>query len=156
MKEELLELEKRAHRELERLKDAAGLEKFRIQYLGKKGMLTSMVRKMGDLPAEMRPEVGKLANRVKQDLSLAFEKAREGLHAEKRRATFFLDLTLPGRQPLRGHMHPISQVLRQICDILTKMGFRVAEGPNVELDYYNFEALNIPKDHPARDMQDTF
>ena len=156
MKEELLELEKKARRELERITDLEGLERFRIQYLGKKGLLSSLVRKMGELPPEKRPEVGKLANRVKQDLTLAFERAREGLQSDQGRKTFFLDLTLPGRQPLRGHMHPISQVLGQMCDILMKMGFRVAEGPNVELDYYNFEALNIPKDHPARDMQDTF
>ena len=156
MKEELLELEEKAHRELERITDLKGLESFRIQYLGKKGLLSSLVRKMGQLPPERRPEAGKLANRVKQDLTRAFEKTREGLQSDQGRQTFFLDLTLPGREPLRGHMHPISQVLGQMCDILMKMGFRVAEGPNVELDYYNFEALNIPKEHPARDMQDTF
>ena len=156
MKEELLELEKKARRELDSLKDISSLESFRIHYLGKKGLLTSMVRKMGDLPPELRPEAGKLANRVKKELSQSFEKTLERLEHEKDGATSFLDLTLPGRAPLRGHMHPITQMFREICDIFMKMGFRVAEGPNVELDYYNFEALNIPKDHPARDMQDTF
>ncbi len=156
MKEELLELEKKARRELEGLKDISSLETFRVQYLGKKGLLTSLVRKMGELPPALRPEVGKLANRVKQDLSRIFEEARERLQAGEGGATSFLDLTLPGRAPQRGHMHPISQMFDEICDIFMKMGFRVAEGPNVELDYYNFEALNIPKDHPARDMQDTF
>jgi phenylalanyl-tRNA synthetase alpha chain len=156
MKEELLELEKKARKELEGVKDLSGLETFRIHYLGKKGLLTSLVRKMGDLPPDVRPEIGKLANRVKQDLTGVFKEAAKRLESDQGRAASFMDITLPGREPLRGHRHPISQMFEEICGIFMKMGFRVAEGPNVELDYYNFEALNIPKDHPARDMQDTF
>jgi phenylalanyl-tRNA synthetase alpha chain len=156
MKEQLFELEKLALRDLELITDAPGLEKFRITYLGKKGLFTSFMRKLGELTPSERPEVGKLANLVKTDISKRFEKARENLTSRKSKKISFLDVTLPGREPLRGHVHPISTVIKEVCQIFSKMGFRVVKGPNVELDYYNFEALNIPKDHPARDMQDTF
>lgn len=156
VKEKLLELEKRALQELETIKDLSGLEKFRIDFLGKKGEITSLMKGLGGLPSEERPVVGQLANRIKSDLSKRFEKAEGRLTSGKGDDAPLLDITLPGREPARGNSHPITRVLDEICDILTKMGFRVVEGPNVELDYYNFEALNIPKDHPARDMQDTF
>lgn len=156
VKEKLLELEKRALQELETIKDLRGLEKFRIDYLGKKGGITSLMKGLGGLPSEERPVVGQLANRIKSDLSKRFEEAEGRLASRQGDDAPLLDITLPGREPARGSSHPITRVLGEICDILIKMGFRVVEGPNVELDYYNFEALNIPKDHPARDMQDTF
>jgi phenylalanyl-tRNA synthetase alpha chain len=156
LREQLLELEKKALRELEAVKDPQGLEQFRIAYLGKKGRITAVMKRLGGIPAEERPKVGQLANRIKQALAERFEERKEGISSEKRREVPSLDLTLPGREPARGHVHPITQVFREICDIFKAMGFKVVEGPNVELDYYNFEALNIPKDHPARDMQDTF
>jgi len=156
VREQLLELEKKALRELEGVMDPQGLEQFRIAYLGKKGRITAMMKRLGGIPAEERPEVGQLANRIKGDLAERFEERRGNISSEKRREEPSLDLTLPGREPARGHVHPITQVFREICDIFGRMGFQVVEGPNVELDYYNFEALNIPKDHPARDMQDTF
>jgi phenylalanyl-tRNA synthetase alpha chain len=157
MKEKLDELENRAIAELEKIVNASELETFRITYLGKKGLLTNFMKDLGRLAPEKRPEIGKAANLAKKRLIVFFQAARERLtqESEKRQAAL-LDVTLPGRKPPWGHLHPITQVLKEICDIFSRMGFRVVQGPNVELDYYNFEALNIPKDHPARDMQDTF
>jgi phenylalanyl-tRNA synthetase alpha chain len=156
MKEQLLKLEQKALLELKGINDPSGLEKFRITYLGKKGLLTSYMKKLRDLPAGERPEAGKLANVVKGNLTRRFEEARERVASEKAEGASFLDVTLPGREPLRGHLHPITLVIKEVCQIFSRMGFMVVKGPNVELDYYNFEALNLPKDHPARDMQDTF
>lgn len=156
MKKQLLELEKKAIKELEFITEASELEKFRVTYLGKKGLLTFFLKKLGDLPPGERPEIGGLANQIKGNLSKRLETAAEGIAAAKAKQITFFDVTLPGRQPLQGHLHPVSLVINEVCRILSRMGFRVVQGPNVELDYYNFEALNIPKDHPARDMQDTF
>jgi len=156
MKEQLLELEKRAIKELETLGDASGLENFRVTYLGKKGLLTSVMRKLGGVPPDERPELGRLANQIKGDLAKRLEKARQDIATAKARQPTGFDVTLPGREPPIGHLHPITLVIKEVCQILSRMGFRVVKGPNVELDYYNFEALNLPKDHPARDMQDTF
>ena len=152
---QLLEIEKRALQELEAVNDLSRLEEFRITYLGKKGLISSLMKKMGELPVEERPEAGKLANRVKVNLSKLFNQTLEKIEYRGKKETSYLDITLPGREPARGHLHPITQVLEEVCNIFLKMGFRVVKGPNVELDYYNFEALNFPKDHPARDMQDT-
>lgn len=156
MKAELQELEKKAIGELDEIHDLPGLEKFRIAYIGKKGLIGALMKKLKDLPSDERPEAGKLANQTKVRISKHFEQARERVEADKGEKRALLDITLPGRAPARGHLHPINQVQREICGIFTAMGFKVVQGPNVELDYYNFEALNIPKDHPARDMQDTF
>ena len=155
MKNDLLELEKNAIEELETLRDASELEKFRVIYLGKKGLLTSFMKKVGQLSPSERPEFGKLANQIKGNLSKRLEAAKDTIAAAAGQATLF-DVTLPGRKPPQGNLHPISLVVKEVCQILTRMGFRVVKGPNVESDYYNFEALNLPKDHPARDMQDTF
>jgi phenylalanyl-tRNA synthetase alpha chain len=109
------------------------------------------------VPQEERREAGLKANKAKERLSAAFEARKRELEASEKRDSYdFLDVTLPGRRPARGRFHPITQAAREICRIFGRMGFRVVKGPNVELDYYNFEALNLPKDHPARDMQDTF
>ncbi|MCD4718036.1 MAG: phenylalanine--tRNA ligase subunit alpha [Desulfobacterales bacterium] len=156
MKEQLLKLEKEALLELKGINDPSGLEKFRIKYLGKKGLLTAGMKKLKDLPAGERPEAGKLANVVKGNLTGHFEEARERVASGKAEGASFLDVTLPGREPLRGNLHPVTLVIKEVCQIFSRMGFMVVKGPNVELDYYNFEALNLPKDHPARDMQDTF
>jgi len=156
MKEQLLELEARALKELDAITDLPALEQFRIKYLGKKGQLTSFMKGVGGLAPEERPEIGKLANVAKKNISARFHEVKEVLDSGKGGGTGLIDLTLPGRAPLRGHPHPITCVIQEVCRIFSRMGFRVVKGPNVELDYYNFEALNIPKDHPARDMQDTF
>ncbi len=156
MKEQLLELEKKAIDELETLCDVSALEKFRVTYLGKKGLLTSFMKKLGQLDPSERPEFGKLANQVKKNVSRRLEAVKEGIASTKAGQGSLFDVTLPGRKPLRGHLHPITVVVKEVCRILARMGFKVVKGPNVEVDYYNFEALNLPKDHPARDMQDTF
>ncbi|MFH1479883.1 MAG: phenylalanine--tRNA ligase subunit alpha [Pseudomonadota bacterium] len=156
MKEEFLKLEKRALKELNSIRNLAELETFRIAYLGKKGLLASLMRRLGELPSEEKPEIGQLSNRIKIGLLKGFEEIKERLAAGEKRESYSLDITLSGRKPLRGHFHPITQITKEVCNIFMRMGFRVVTGPEVELDYYNFEALNIPKDHPARDMQDTF
>ncbi len=155
MQKYLLELEQKALLELKAAKGAAELDKIRIKYMGKKGLLSTCMRKIREVPPDQRPEVGKLTNIIKKKLTAYIKDARL-TNARQPAASPRLDVTLPGREPLWGHAHPITLVIDEVCQILSKMGFMVVEGPNVELDYYNFEALNIPKDHPARDMQDTF
>ncbi len=157
MKNKLIELEKRAMQALDAVQDSASLERFRIEYLGKKGEFTSLMRMLGSVDPADRPVLGKLANTVKGRVADRFEEVKkEFAEREAGRKKTVVDITLPGRRPLRGHIHPLTQVLSDICRIFERMGFSVVTGPNVELDYYNFEALNLPRDHPARDMQDTF
>ena len=156
MKEQLLEVEKRAIEELAAARDSSQLENFRITYLGKKGLLTSLMKNLGKVPPAERPEIGKMANLIKTNLTKRFESAIEQSGSGKDSKISSFDVTLPGREPLRGHLHPITLIIKEVCLIFAGMGFRVVKGPNIELDYYNFEALNMPKDHPARDMQDTF
>lgn len=155
MKEKLLELKTKALEDLKKINDISGLEEFRIRYLGKKGLLSALMKNIGKLPPEERPQVGKIANEVREEITKQYEDLKKKLQ-QKEKKERFIDVTLPGRSPERGHIHPITTVIKEVCDIFSKMGFRVVTGPEVELDYYNFEALNIPKDHPARDMQDTF
>jgi phenylalanyl-tRNA synthetase alpha chain len=138
---------------------SAELEQLRVRYLGRQGSLTRLLRSLGSLPAAERPEVGAAANALKRDLEAWLElRLGETREAERRqeRARQRLDLTLPGRRPPRGSLHPLTQVQDEIVRIFVGLGFSVAEGPEIEDDYHNFEALNIPRDHPARDMQDTF
>jgi len=156
MKDQVLDIEKKAIQDLGEVRSLSGLESFRVAYLGKKGLLTSLMKRLGDLSPDERPEAGQLLNRLKSDLTKRFDQARERVLSRKEADVGLLDVTLPGREPFRGHLHPITQVSLEICNIFRRMGFNVVEGPEVELDYYNFEALNIPADHPARDMQDTF
>lgn len=138
---------------------SAELEQLRVRYLGRQGVLTRLLRSLGSLPAAERPAVGAAANALKRDLEAWLElRLAETREAERRqeRARQRLDLTLPGRRPPRGSLHPLTQVQDEIVRIFIGLGFSVAEGPEIEDDYHNFEALNIPRDHPARDMQDTF
>jgi phenylalanyl-tRNA synthetase alpha chain len=131
----------------------------RIEFLGRKGQLTLLLRGVRELPPDKRRDAGEKANTIKQELEERIEEVILRLHNEAKErglAEERLDITLPGTRLPGGSVHPITQVMAQMVDIFTKMGFQVAEGPEVELDYYNFEALNIPRDHPARDMHDTF
>ncbi|HOP47613.1 MAG TPA: phenylalanine--tRNA ligase subunit alpha [Desulfobacteraceae bacterium] len=153
---QLTELKKTALEELATVNDPAELEKLRIKYLGKKGLLTSLMKKIGTLPQDERADAGKVSNLIKSNLSKRFKEESQRIESLKAAQSAFLDVTLPGREPLRGHLHPVTLVIQEVCQIFIKMGFRIVKGPNVESDYYNFEALNLPKDHPARDMQDTF
>jgi phenylalanyl-tRNA synthetase alpha chain len=135
------------------------LEQLRVRFLGRQGTLTSLLRGLGSLPAAERPEVGAAGNAAKRELEALLEtRLGEAREAERRqeRARRRLDLTLPGRRPPLGGFHPLTQVQHEIVRIFVGLGFSVAEGPEVEDDYHNFEALNLPRDHPARDMQDTF
>jgi len=135
------------------------LEELRVRYLGRQGSLTMLLRSLGSLPAAERPRVGAVANEVKRELEALLElRLGETREAERRleRARHRIDLTLPGRRPLSGGVHPLTRVQDEIVNIFVGLGFSVAEGPEIEDDYHNFEALNIPRDHPARDMQDTF
>jgi phenylalanyl-tRNA synthetase alpha chain len=150
----LKSLHQEASEAFDRLADAAEVEAVRIKYLGTKGSVTALLRRMGEVPKEERRDVGRLANEVKTDLNSRLEAALQRAE-EAGAARSALDVTLPGRRRTRGHRHLISRTIDEICGIFTRMGFNVAEGPEVELDYYNFEALNFPPDHPARDMQDT-
>lgn len=135
------------------------LEELRIQYLGKKGELTAVMKGMGALSPEERPVVGQLANEVRSGIEAAMEEKKSMLESQAADAKILsetIDVTMPGRRSAKGKKHPLTTVLDELKDIFIGMGFSIAEGPEVELDYYNFEALNIPKDHPARDSQDTF
>jgi phenylalanyl-tRNA synthetase alpha chain len=127
-----------------------------LRYLGRKGIVTQYLRNISSLPEEERPHAGKLANDTKALLNEAALQAVSALESKISKTIDRIDVSLPGRSFARGKLHPITQVTQEISDIFTRMGFAVAEGPEVEADYYNFEALNIPKNHPARDMQDTF
>ena len=144
---------------LQSVGEPQGLEQLRIKYLGRQGLLTLALREIGKLPPAERPVLGKLANEVKNTIEQLIASRLADVQAQRLQRDLLsqgLDVTLPGRVPLRGHKHPLTQVLEDVEDIFHGLGFHVAEGPEVELDYYNFEALNIPADHPARDMQDTF
>lgn len=135
------------------------LEALRVQYLGKKGELTSVLSQMGKLSAEERPVIGQAANEVRMFIENELKARKEELlkkEMESRLASEAIDVTLPGKSSVIGKKHPLSIVLDEVKDAFISMGFTIESGPEVEYDYYNFEALNIPKDHPARDTQDTF
>jgi phenylalanyl-tRNA synthetase alpha chain len=157
VKQELEKIEQEAQEALKAVSDPTGVMALKALYLGRKGAVTAVLRKISGLPAEERPETGRLANEVKKRLNEAFENALQAFEADRGGAAAdALDVTLPGRPLARGRVHPITQITRAVCDVFQRLGFEIVEGPDVELDYYNFEALNIPRDHPARDMQDTF
>ncbi|MFE5318609.1 phenylalanine--tRNA ligase subunit alpha [Paenibacillus sp. NPDC056579] len=159
MKERLEALKVEALQELEQVTNQQQLAEMRIKYLGKKGPLTEILRGMGALSAEERPIIGQVANDVRGAIEAVIERKQEEYQAaetEARLRAETIDVTLPGRPAPVGATHPINKVIQQIEDIFIGMGYTVAEGPEVEQDYYNFEALNLPKNHPARDMQDSF
>lgn len=159
MKEKLSQIKAAAQAALNEAAELDALESIRIKYLGKKGELTAVLKGMGALSAEERPVIGALANEVRGFLESEIEKKKAeisaALQAEKLKNEV-IDVTMPGKKQSQGKLHPLTQVMNDIKDIFTGMGFSIAEGPEVEYDYYNFEALNIPKNHPARDTQDTF
>jgi phenylalanyl-tRNA synthetase alpha chain len=155
--EEIQKLEGAALGEIQQAQTPEALEALRVQYLGRKGALTQILRALKDLPAEVRRPVGQEANRAKTALEAALDQALIILkEAARRAAAPAVDVTLPGRRPPLGRLHPLNQVMAEVCDIFLHLGFEAVEGPEVELDWYNFEALNLPPDHPARDMQDTY
>ena len=156
MKEMLNQIRQTA---LEKIAAGEDLEQIRIQYLGKKGELTAVLRGMGKLSAEERPVIGQLANQVREEIEAAVAQKAEALKAsalEEQLKAEKLDVTMPGKTARVGHMHPLTRVQRDMEEIFIGMGFSIAEGPEVEYDLYNFQKLNIPENHPARDTQDTF
>jgi len=159
MKERLEALREEALRELAEAADPARLNDLRVKYLGKKGALTEILRGMGGLSAEERPIVGQIANEVRGAIEQTIEE-KQRLFQEQETARRLkaetVDVTLPGRKLPTGAIHPLTRVAREIEDVFLGMGYTIAEGPEVETDFFNFEALNLPKDHPARDMQDSF
>lgn len=160
--EQLQTLQERALarlREVATTEDQAAFEAWRVEFLGKKGELATALRAMGGLSAEQRPVIGQVANDVRAQLESAYATAFgewSTLARRRQEEAEAQDVTLPGRRPFLGAEHPLQKVIRRIEDIFVGFGFTIEEGPEVELDYYNFEAMNFPKDHPARDMQDTF
>ncbi|MFH1562279.1 MAG: phenylalanine--tRNA ligase subunit alpha [Nitrospirota bacterium] len=170
MKEELTSLSKeaclvKAEKEIDEVISFEALEKLRIKYLGRKeGIFTQLLKQMGNLPPQERPETGKLINEIKDTVTQLLEKKGTTLKSEEaclvdeaqKLMRGKMDITLPGILPELGKLHPITKVLKEIVDIFVRLGFQVAEGPEIELSYYNFDALNIPSHHPARDMHDTF
>lgn len=159
MEQQLKDLRESAVAELMKADSPDALNDLRVKYLGKKGSLTGILRGMGALSAEERPRIGQIVNQIRSELEGLIEsKGAELKDAElaKRLASERIDVTLPGRCMSEGHRHPLTLTLERIKEIFMQLGFTVAEGPEVEQDYYNFELLNLPKDHPARDMQDSF
>ncbi len=164
MKEKLYQIQSMAEEEIKVACESAenkseALENIRVKYLGKKGELTAVLRGMGALSAEERPLVGQLANEVRAKVEKLLEESKKEIEAyelEQALKAEEIDVTMPGKPFEAGRLHPITQVTNEMLDIFTGLGFSIADGPEVEFDHYNFEMLNIPKNHPARDTQDTF
>jgi phenylalanyl-tRNA synthetase alpha chain len=159
MQERLKELQTEALERVNTAVDLKELNEIRVSYLGKKGPITEVLKGMGKLSAEERPKMGALANEVRDAIAAAIESKQKKLEeaaVAAKLAAETIDVTLPGRPVKSGNNHPLTRVVEEIEDLFIGMGYTVAEGPEVEKDYYNFEALNLPKDHPARDMQDSF
>lgn len=159
MREKLLALKEQALSELADASSLDALKDARVKYLGKKGPMTEILRGMGKLPAEERPVIGQIVNEIKDVLETAINEKTEVLEKkalEDKLANEKVDITLPGRRPKAGHLHPVTLTLREIKKIFMRMGFDVCEGPEIEDVYHNFTALNLPPDHPALDMQDSF
>lgn len=159
MKQKLQEIKDNVELLLKDVSDLDALENIRLKYMGKKGELTAVLKGMGKLTAEERPVIGALANEIRTFLEKEIDEKKADLSAKLQEIKLkkeVIDVTMPGRKQEKGKLHPLTQVMNDIKNIFIGLGFEIADGPEVEYDYYNFEALNIPKDHPARDTQDTF
>ncbi|WP_088006604.1 phenylalanine--tRNA ligase subunit alpha [Indiicoccus explosivorum] len=159
MEAELKKLKEDVLGKIAEASDSKELNDVRVAYLGKKGPITDLLKGMGKLPAEERPKMGALVNEMRQEVTETLEARKEVLEAEaitKQLEAESIDVTLPGRPVNLGNAHPLTRIIEEIEDLFISMGYEIAEGPEVEKDYYNFEALNLPKGHPARDMQDSF
>ncbi len=156
MENELQRLKAEAEEALHAISGKADLEEFRVKFLGRKGLFSSTMKQLGKVSKEDRPRLGQLANTIKKGVEELFLDRKESLDAGGGAVAEDVDLSLPGRSLPFGKLHPITQVMEEMCAVFEGMGFAVAEGPDVETDHYNFEAVNIPKHHPARDMHDTF
>jgi len=151
----LEEIEEAVIIRLNSISDLRELEKLKSDYLSRKGKFSLLMKELKELPLDLRPQAGEKANQVKRKLDELFQAKAQALK-EKKAPAEFIDFTLPGRKSWEGKLHPLTQVLERIVEIFYGMGFEVVKGPDIETNYYNFDALNFPQDHPARDMQDTF
>ena len=159
MQDRLEEIKERAVKALDDIHELQGIEELRVKFLGKKGEITSILKQMGSVSPEERPKIGQLANMARSYIEEKInEKSNELLKKDREQKLIDekIDVTAPAKCHPLGHKHPLTEVLDEIKEIFIGMGFDITQGPEVEWDYYNFEALNIPKDHPARDSQDTF
>ena len=159
MESKLKDILNRALSELKQVENMQELNEFKVKYLGKQGELTGILRGMREVPVEDRPKIGALVNEVREKLEAAFserEQAFNKAELEKELQRSAIDITEPGKGHEKGALHPTTRMFNKLIDICVAMGFEVVEGPEIETDYYNFEGLNIPKNHPSRDMQDTF
>lgn len=159
MKEQLSQIEVLAKQQLAEASDAKAVEELRVKFLGKKGEITAILKQMGQLSAEERPVIGQLANKVRADIEEAITERAASIKASEQERLIkeeTLDVTMPGKAPKIGRLHPLNKTLEEVEEIFLGMGFEIVEGPEVETDHYCFEALNMPKHHPARDTQDTF
>ena len=156
MENELQKLKAEAEEALHAISSKANLEDFRVKFLGRKGLFSSTMKQLGKVSKEDRPRLGQLANSIKKSVEELFLDRKEMLESGDGTVAEAVDLSLPGRALPFAALHPISQVMEEMCAVFEGMGFAVAEGPDVETDHYNFEAVNIPRHHPARDMHDTF
>ncbi len=157
MLEQFTNIGKDALEQLKTIDNSPSLEQFRIKYLGRKGLITRMLTQIKEVPPDKRPQAGQLANKIKKEVTEAFEQARQSLdRAEQDGKKQFVDVTLPGIKPSIGRPHIITQTINELLEIFARMGFSVAYGPEVEDEWHNFVALNIPAEHPARDPQDNF
>ncbi len=157
--EALVALEQQAREAIDAASDLKALDEVRVQYLGKKGLLTEQLKQLGKLPAEERPQAGQAINIAKRQVQQAIEARKEALQNAALAEALIserIDVTLPGRGQGTGGLHPVTRTLQRIERLFSSMGFESAEGPEIEDDYHNFEALNIPAHHPARAMHDTF
>jgi phenylalanyl-tRNA synthetase alpha chain len=156
MRDKIREIEKGAIEEIASAADAGALEKARVKYLGRRGLVTELFKQMGGVSSEERAEVGKRINLLKETVSRSFDEKAAGLSGSRDSKAQKVDITLPGIAREVGHLHPISKTIEEICGVFISLGFKVVEGPEIENEHYNFEALNIPLEHPSRDAFDTF
>jgi len=156
MRDKIREIQKLAIEEIARASGADALEKARVKYLGRKGLITELFKNMSSVSPADRAEVGKLINSLKEAVSKAFDDKAPGLSGGSGTKSEKIDITLPGIAPDVGHLHPISKTIEEICGVFISLGFKIVEGPEIENEHYNFEALNIPLEHPSRDAFDTF
>src|SRR3989339_4024 len=154
MEKELQQIKETILEEVKKIKDSQVLRDLELKYLGRKGELTTILRGLTKLDGEDKKKVGALANTIKNEIYTVFKDLKSSIEEKGREE--FVDVTLPGKKSERGHLHPITLIQNELEDVFSSMGFMVLDGPELESEYYNFEALNIPAHHPARDMQDTF
>ena len=159
MEEKIIKIKREIWDKLESIKDLDTLEEIRIKFLGKKGSVTELLKEFKDLPKEEKPKFGKTLNELKNKIEVKIKEKEEVLQAEKfakKLEEEKIDVTLPAKKIIRGSKHPLTRVIEEIEDLFVSMGYDVCSGPELETDEYCFERLNLPKGHPARDMQDTF